>query len=51
MGRHIRDAGDPIRAQKFFRKAQEIESRASRFQELATDHESLSGSDLEPSRD
>lgn len=50
MGRHIRDAGDPIRAQKFFSKAQELENRASRLQELATDHESLSGNDLEPPR-
>ena len=49
MGRHIRDAGDPSRAQKFFAKARELEKRASRFQEMATDHESLSSNKLDPS--
>lgn len=42
MGRHIRDAGDPARAEKFFAKAHELEKQASRFQEITRDHESLS---------
>lgn len=31
MGRHIRDAGEPARVEKFFAKANELERRASRF--------------------
>src|SRR5829696_235198 len=42
IGQHIREDGDPARAQKFFARAHEIEKQASRFQELAMDHKSLS---------
>ena len=47
MGSHIQEAGDQARAEKFFAKARELEMRASRFQELATIHESISGNKLE----
>ncbi len=42
MGRHIQEAGDPAEAEKFFAKAREIEKRASRFQKMAMENESLS---------
>jgi two-component system chemotaxis response regulator CheB len=47
MGQHIRHAGDPDRAKKFFTKAREIGKRASQFQRLALEHESLSRYNLE----
>ncbi len=47
MGQHIRDAGDPVRADKFFAKAREIAKRASRLQKMALENESLSESSLE----
>jgi len=47
MGRHIRDAGDPERGEKFFAKARDLDRRASRFLELAREHESLSENKLE----
>jgi hypothetical protein len=42
-------AGDPVGAEKFFAKAYDLEQRASRFQELSLDHESLSTDKLEQS--
>jgi two-component system chemotaxis response regulator CheB len=47
MGKHIREAGDSNRAEKFFSKARELEKQASRFQELAREHESISENKLE----
>jgi hypothetical protein len=47
MGRHIRDTGDPARAEKFFARAREIEKRAVRLQEMARENESLSDSNME----
>ena len=47
MGQHFREAGDPIRAEKLFAKAQDLGKRASRFQEIANDHESMSGNKLD----
>ena len=42
MGRHIRDAGDPARAEKFFAQAHKLARQANRFQEIITDNETLS---------
>jgi len=42
IGQHIREAGDPGRAEKFFATANDIEKQASRFQEIALKHQSLS---------
>ncbi len=50
MGQHIREAGDPTRAEKFFTKARQLGRRASRFREIAHDHESLSDSNLGQSK-
>jgi two-component system chemotaxis response regulator CheB len=47
MGKHIRDSVDPARAEKFFAKARELEKRASRFQELSKENESMSENKLE----
>jgi two-component system chemotaxis response regulator CheB len=42
MGQHIRDAGDPVRAEKFFAKARQLEQQATHFQQMAVEHKSLS---------
>jgi two-component system chemotaxis response regulator CheB len=46
MGQHIRERGDPERAEKFFEKARELEKRANRFHKIAVEHESLSGENI-----
>jgi two-component system, chemotaxis family, protein-glutamate methylesterase/glutaminase len=51
MGHHFKEAGENARAEKFFAKARELEKRASRFQELAQEHESLSEEKLETPRE
>jgi two-component system chemotaxis response regulator CheB len=47
MGQHIRDFGDSARAEKFFAKAREIGRRATYFQHMAVEHESLSRDNVE----
>ena len=47
MGQHIRDTGDHAKAEKFFAKAVEVGRRASHFQEIAVEHESLSTDNVE----
>ena len=49
MGNHFKEAGENDRAEKFFAKAGDLEKRASRFQKLAQEHESLSEDKLESS--
>ena len=51
MGQHLQNAGDSDRAEIFFTKAYEIQKRASKFQELAVDQESLSAEDLDPQQE
>ena len=51
MGRHIQEAGEHARSEKALAKAHELGKRASRFAELAQEHESLSGNKLEDSQD
>jgi two-component system, chemotaxis family, protein-glutamate methylesterase/glutaminase len=51
MGRHIQRAGDRARAEKFLAKARDLGKRASRFQDAAREHESMSGPDLGDSPD
>jgi two-component system chemotaxis response regulator CheB len=41
IGKHIRDAGEPVRAERFFARAREVGRRASRFQEAAVDRDEL----------
>jgi len=47
IGQHIRGAGDADRAQNFFAKASEIGKRASQFQAIALEHESLNTDNVE----
>jgi two-component system, chemotaxis family, protein-glutamate methylesterase/glutaminase len=47
MGQHLQNAGDSDKAEIFFAKAHEIQKQASKFQELAVDHESLSAENLD----
>ncbi len=47
MGKHIQDAGDSARAEKFLVKARELARRANRLQQLARQQESLSESNIE----
>ena len=42
MAQHIRDVGDPARAEKFFAKARELEKQATYFQQMAVEHKNLS---------
>ena len=46
IGKHIQDAGEPARAEKFFSKAREIGKRAARFHDLVLEHENLSKDNL-----
>ena len=46
MGRIRQGAGDVNRAQVFFRKAAELETRSSTFHDSVLNHESLSGDNL-----
>jgi two-component system chemotaxis response regulator CheB len=47
LGRHMQDRGQPARAAVFLEKARQINQRASGFQKLALDHESLSSEKIE----
>jgi two-component system chemotaxis response regulator CheB len=51
MGKHMQEAGERHRSQKAFVKAQELGKRASRFAEMAQEHESLSENKLDDSED
>lgn len=51
MGKHLQDAGEPARAEKFYAKARQLEIRAGHFQEHATHHESLSENRLDVSEE
>lgn len=42
IGGHIRNSGDPDRAEKFFKKAHELKKWAARFHDFALEHEELS---------
>jgi two-component system, chemotaxis family, protein-glutamate methylesterase/glutaminase len=46
MGQHLKEAGNADRAEKFFKKARELEKRSKTFHETVLDHESLSGDNL-----
>jgi hypothetical protein len=46
MGQHLKDAGDPERAERFFEKARELEQRSKTFHDETLNHESLSGDNL-----
>jgi two-component system chemotaxis response regulator CheB len=46
MGRHLKDAGDVGRAEIFFDKARQLETRSKTFHEATVGHESLSGDNL-----
>ncbi len=46
MGNHLKQAGDPDRAETFFVKARELEKRSRTFHADAIHHESLSGDNL-----
>src|SRR5215216_2035202 len=47
IGQHSRGAGDTDRAKNFFAKAREIGKRASQFQAIALEHESLNTDNVE----
>lgn len=51
MGKHLREAGEPARAEKALAKARDLRRRATRMVEAAQEHESLSGDQLEDPED
>ncbi|MFT3892028.1 MAG: chemotaxis protein CheB [Anaerolineales bacterium] len=47
IGRHMKELGESARAEIFLQKSRELNQRASRFQNLALGHESLSEENLD----
>jgi len=50
IGEHMQNAGETARSETFLAKARDLNQRASRFQKIALDHESLSIDNLEQQR-
>jgi len=47
VGRHMQNSGEAAGAETFLTKAQDLNQRASRFQNIAIGHESLSGDNIQ----